>query len=145
MRTMLFALAVVAPTSAFAQTATVYYDSGYSASAAALTALGITHTAYDYNGPAFLADSASADLLIVEVPGSYWPAEVGAAVATALSQGKLVITHHWAYEFDGTSAALLPDGRTVRITLADARPAMQYELRYDVGSRGQLWFSLHGR
>ena len=42
------------------------------------------------------------------------------------------------------SAVLLPDGRTVRITLADARPAMQYELRYDVGARGQLWFSLHG-
>ncbi|MFM7804274.1 MAG: heme-binding domain-containing protein, partial [Verrucomicrobiota bacterium] len=43
-----------------------------------------------------------------------------------------------------SSAVLLPDGRTVRITLADARPAMQYELRYDVGARGQLWFSLHG-
>jgi hypothetical protein len=108
MRTMLFALAVVAPTSAFAQTATVYYDSGYSASAAGLAALGITHTAYDSNGAAFLAASASADLLIVETPGNYWPPDVGSAVATALSQGKLVITHHWAYDFDGTSAALLP-------------------------------------
>ena len=43
------------------------------------------------------------------------------------------------------SSTLLPDGKTVRITLADARPAMQYELRYDVGFRGQVWFSLHGR
>ena len=48
-------------------------------------------------------------------------------------------------EVEVKSAALLPDGRTVRITLADAKPAMQYELRYDVGSRGQVWFSLHGR
>jgi hypothetical protein len=39
----------------------------------------------------------------------------------------------------------LQDGKTVRLTLADARPAMQYELRYDVGFRGQVWFSLHGR
>ncbi len=44
-----------------------------------------------------------------------------------------------------TSATVLPDGKTVRITLADVRPAMQYELRYDVGFRGQVWFSLHGR
>ncbi|MEY4692289.1 MAG: hypothetical protein RIT19_2614 [Verrucomicrobiota bacterium] len=48
-------------------------------------------------------------------------------------------------EVEVKSAAVLPDGRTVRITLADARPAMQYELRYDVGFRGQVWFSLHGR
>ncbi|MEY3535081.1 MAG: hypothetical protein RLZZ582_657 [Verrucomicrobiota bacterium] len=47
-------------------------------------------------------------------------------------------------EVEVKSATLLPDGRTVRITLADARPAMQYELRYDVGFRGQVWFSLHG-
>lgn len=48
-------------------------------------------------------------------------------------------------EVEVKSASVLPDGRTVRITLADARPAMQYELRYDVGFRGQVWFSLHGR
>jgi hypothetical protein len=48
-------------------------------------------------------------------------------------------------EVEVKSAALLPDGKTVRLTLADARPAMQYELRYDVGFRGQVWFSLHGR
>lgn len=48
-------------------------------------------------------------------------------------------------EVEVKSASLLPDGKTVRITLADARPAMQYELRYDVGFRGQVWFSLHGR
>lgn len=48
------------------------------------------------------------------------------------------------YEVEVKSAALLPDGKTVRLTLADARPAMQYELRYDVGFRGQVWFSLHG-
>jgi len=47
-------------------------------------------------------------------------------------------------EVEVKSSTLLPDGRTVRITLADARPAMQYELRYDVGFRGQVWFSLHG-
>ena len=47
-------------------------------------------------------------------------------------------------EVEVKSAALLPDGKTVRLTLADARPAMQYELRYDVGFRGQVWFSLHG-
>jgi hypothetical protein len=123
MRTMLFALAVVAPTSAFAQTATVYYDSGYSASDAALTALGITHTAYDSNGPAFLADSASADLLIVEVPGGYWPAEVGTAISTALGQGKLVITHHWAYDFDSVSAPLLPALGIATPTIYDFSPS----------------------
>jgi len=48
-------------------------------------------------------------------------------------------------EVEVKSAALLQDGKTVRLTLADARPAMQYELRYDVGFRGQVWFSLHGR
>ena len=48
-------------------------------------------------------------------------------------------------EVEVKSAALLADGKTVRLTLADARPAMQYELRYDVGFRGQVWFSLHGR
>ena len=48
-------------------------------------------------------------------------------------------------EVEVKSAALLPDGKTVRLTLADARSAMQYELRYDVGFRGQVWFSLHGR
>ena len=48
-------------------------------------------------------------------------------------------------EVEVKSSTLLPDGKTVRITLADARPAMQYELRYDVGFRGQVWFSLHGR
>lgn len=48
-------------------------------------------------------------------------------------------------EVEVKSASLLPDGRTVRLILADAKPAMQYELRYDVGSRGQVWFSLHGR
>ncbi len=47
-------------------------------------------------------------------------------------------------EVEVKSAALLPDGKTVRLTLADARPAMQYELRYDVGFRGQVWFSVHG-
>ena len=123
MRTMLFALAVVAPTSAFAQTATVYYDTGFSASAAGLTALGITHTAYDSNGPAFLADSASADLLIVETPGNYWPAEVGIAISTALSQGKLVITHHWAYDFDSTSAPLLPALGIATPTIYDFSPS----------------------
>jgi ABC-type multidrug transport system ATPase subunit len=52
---------------------------------------------------------------------------------------------HARDEVEVKSAALLPDGKTVRLTLADARPAMQYELRYDVGFRGQVWFSLHGR
>jgi sugar phosphate isomerase/epimerase len=50
-----------------------------------------------------------------------------------------------------TKAALLPDGRTIRLELADAVPAMQYELRYNVDlegkgtASGQLWFSVHPR
>lgn len=50
-----------------------------------------------------------------------------------------------------TKASLLPDGRTIRLELADAVPAMQYELRYNVdlegkgAASGQLWFSLHPR
>jgi len=50
-----------------------------------------------------------------------------------------------------TKASLLPDGRTLRLELADAAPAMQYELRYNVDlegkgtASGQLWFSLHPR
>ncbi len=50
-----------------------------------------------------------------------------------------------------TKASLLPDGQTIRLELADAAPAMQYELRYNVdlegkgSASGQLWFSLHPR
>ena len=50
-----------------------------------------------------------------------------------------------------TKAALLPDGRTIRLELADAVPAMQYELRYNIDlegkgtASGQVWFSVHPR
>jgi hypothetical protein len=48
-----------------------------------------------------------------------------------------------------TSARLSDDGRTVFLGLADLKPAMQMELKYNVDAaagkvlRGQLWFTLH--
>ena len=47
------------------------------------------------------------------------------------------------------AVTISPEGTAIRLELADAKPAMQYELRYNLESaaggslRGQLWFSLH--
>ncbi|KAB2674842.1 MAG: hypothetical protein DVB31_01510 [Verrucomicrobia bacterium] len=49
-----------------------------------------------------------------------------------------------------TSARLSADGRTVLLGMADAKPAMQYEAKYNVDAaggktlRGQFWFTIRG-
>jgi hypothetical protein len=131
-------VALASPTLASAQTAVIYMDGPFTASDRALTAAGVPYALFDRGlGPQFLAASVTADIVIVETIGALWPPEVRPAVEAAISGGKIVIIHHWAYGYDPESASLFPT-----LGVASSRYDTYSSDLFSVGSYG--FFGLLG-